>query len=479
MALRDFVAVIANTDVARSNRFVVEIQPPNIPGLGIKPQEQINLMCQDVTFPGQNIRTSTDDLRQGPTREIAQAVTYGSINMTFICTPGLPEKLFFEAWQKLMFNHITWQAKFYRSYIGQIKLRQLDRKDLVRYGIILYEAYPKIIMAQDYSNTASDTIQTLQVEFNFHHWAMDEKLYANKEDVYGSHERGHAAPPRAKLAGTENFDNAQMAAWLRGDILSETGQTYAQAMNQATGGKSILSGATAAMATPAPAALAQATVVGGGKFGFSAQTVSAEAHPAADISSSAVLSSMMAGLGVLAGNTPKLKPVLALAMEYLGAVEQDPITGVVKELAAKASAGPTVKAWVDPNTGITHGSDGGKGILSMLTAASGKGSVMASTMTGGMVTAKDSPLFAMDAGDMSGVRQPVRNIGGGVAGLMSGIVANVSSARGATAFTGSKFGLTVSVAGLGLPMLSVGTMMSNASSLGGKASFGVDRGGDR
>ena len=181
MALRDFLAVINHVDVQRSSRFVVEIQPPNIPGLGIKPQQQVNLMCQDVQFPGQNMRTATDDLRQGPTRDIAQAVTYGNMNMTFICTPGLPEKLFFESWQKLMFNATTWQAKYYSSYIGQIKLRSLDRTDMVRYGIILYEAYPKIINAQDYSNTAADTMQTLQVEFAFHHWAMDEEVYDNTQ----------------------------------------------------------------------------------------------------------------------------------------------------------------------------------------------------------------------------------------------------------------------------------------------------------
>ena len=110
MALKEFIAVINRVDVARTNRFVVEIQPPTMAGL--KPQEHVNLMCQDVSFPGQNLRTSTDDLRQGPTRDIAQGVTYGNMNMTFICTPGLPEKLFFEAWQKLMFNHITWQAKY-------------------------------------------------------------------------------------------------------------------------------------------------------------------------------------------------------------------------------------------------------------------------------------------------------------------------------------------------------------------------------
>ena len=155
MALKDFLAVINHVDLARTNRYVVEVQPPNIPGLGIKPQQQINLMCQSVDFPGQNMRTATDDLRQGPTRDIAQAVTYGNINMTFLCTPGLPEKLFFEAWQGLMFNRSTWQAKFYKDYIGQIKLRELDRTDMVRYAIILHEAYPKIINAQTYDNTLS------------------------------------------------------------------------------------------------------------------------------------------------------------------------------------------------------------------------------------------------------------------------------------------------------------------------------------
>ena len=232
MALRDFLAVINHVDVARSSRFVVEIQPPNIPGLGIKPQQQINLMCQDVTFPGQNIRTSTDDLRQGPTREIGQAVTYGSTNMTFICTPGLPEKLFFEAWQGLMFNRITWQAKYYKSYIGQIKLRQLDRTDMVRYGVILYEAYPKIINAQDYSNTAADTMQTLQVEFNFHHWAMDEEVYDNTER-YGSRNEDEDKPKRTTKAGYENMTYEQAQAFLRQNsietLMGESGGTAAHA----------------------------------------------------------------------------------------------------------------------------------------------------------------------------------------------------------------------------------------------------------
>ena len=239
MALRDFLAVINHVDLARSNRYVVEIQPPNIPGLGIKPQQQINLMCQSVDFPGQNMRTATDDLRQGPTRDIAQAVTYGNTNMTFLCTPGLPEKLFFEAWQKLMFNHITWQAKFYRDYIGQIKLRELDRTDMVRYGIILYEAYPKIINAQDYSNTAADTMQTLQVEFAFHHWAMDTEVYDGTKRFGSEGGSDQEKPKRTVLAGTENMTVAEAQAFIRGETLNTLGQTYSEAIGLAAGGSAL------------------------------------------------------------------------------------------------------------------------------------------------------------------------------------------------------------------------------------------------
>ena len=85
---------------------------------------------------------------------------------------------------------------------------------MVRYGIILYEAYPKIINAQDYSNTAADTMQTLQVEFAFHHWAMDTEVYDNVER-YGSRNEDEDKPKRTTKAGYENMTYAQAQEFLR------------------------------------------------------------------------------------------------------------------------------------------------------------------------------------------------------------------------------------------------------------------------
>ena len=501
MALKDFLAVINQTDVQRSNRYVVEIQPPTIPALGLRPQEQINLMCQDVTFPGQNMRTATDDLRQGPTRDIAQAVTYGNTNMTFICTPGLPEKLFFEAWQGLMFNRTTWQARFYNDYIGRIKLRTLDRTDLVRYGIILYEVYPKIINAQDYSNTASDTIQTLQVEFAFHHWAMDTDLYSSSDEFYGSRneDEGKPKPKRKKLAGTENMSDAEVLAFIRGDIKNEMGQSYDEAMSAAgaSPGISSLLASTASATVPALTVEnpVMASLLGGGKFGMLQTTIKAQAHPQAKVSPSgggSLMSSMMSIMSGLAANAAKPKAQPMGPMEYHTAVESGE-SGEVKELKLPAAATSSLaSAWVDPNTGkrvssTGTGSGNGLGMIGgcfgAAPAAVTTSPAMATTMSGALTSAKglSHATGSMDA--IAGIRQQaVKNIGGSVAnvsGLMSGIAANVSMARGAAALTGNKFSLTGAVSGMGLNMLSVSTIMANADRLGGKASFGVDRSEDR
>jgi len=76
MALREFIASLARKDVARQNRYAAEIWPPKALLRRTRSITQhINLMCESVTFPGQNIRTAEDDLRQGPTREIGHGVT--------------------------------------------------------------------------------------------------------------------------------------------------------------------------------------------------------------------------------------------------------------------------------------------------------------------------------------------------------------------------------------------------------------------
>ena len=165
-SLSQFQSEIGKSDVARQNRFEAQIMSP----IGSM-DYATSMLVESVEFPGQTIRSTPDLLRFGPQREIGQAVMYGdNVSMSFICRPGLPEKQFFERWHEKIFSRDTWEINYYGSYIGGIKLYQLDKKDGKRYTVEIFEAYPKTIVAQTYNQSSNDSYQTLSVQFAFRYW---------------------------------------------------------------------------------------------------------------------------------------------------------------------------------------------------------------------------------------------------------------------------------------------------------------------
>jgi hypothetical protein len=202
VALDSFISALRQNDVARQNRFSASITGPA--GLAGR---AVNLMCEGATFPGQNMRTTADGLRQGPQREIVHGVTYGPISLSFICTNGLAEKAFFETWQGAwIFDMETWTMGYYKDYIGQIVLSQLDRQDSTRYSVTIHEAYPKTIVAQDFNLGNNDSYQTISVEFAFHHWES-----SSSAATYGG-------------AGTRGFSPSALAGQATSGVGSFIGQ---------------------------------------------------------------------------------------------------------------------------------------------------------------------------------------------------------------------------------------------------------------
>ena len=167
-SLDEFRATIAGKDLARQNRFEVRITGP------VGGDKQVNLLAESVSIPGQNIRSVPDDLRYGPARDHAQGVTYGDISMTFICTPGMQEKVYFEEWQKQIIDlgerNSKWNAKWYVDYIGEIQIDQLDRQNQMKYQVTIVEAWPKTINAQEFTLSSNDSYQTVSVDFAYRYW---------------------------------------------------------------------------------------------------------------------------------------------------------------------------------------------------------------------------------------------------------------------------------------------------------------------
>ena len=169
-----FLGVIGKNGLARKNRYSVHVEGigPNkairqVLGLNLS---TLNLMCESIAFPAQNLRSTPDPLRFGPEREQVQGVTYGEITANFICSSDMREKRFFEEWHKLVFNQDSWEVNYYNLFIGSMRIIQEDRKDDPVYAVELSEVYPKTITQMDVGYAVNDTYQSLSIEFQYHKW---------------------------------------------------------------------------------------------------------------------------------------------------------------------------------------------------------------------------------------------------------------------------------------------------------------------
>ena len=182
----------SNEGYAQPNRYEVLILPPAKLGGGGQQNifsgaerqsdaRAISLRAQNVTLPGRNLSTATESNVYGPDREIVEGVTYADdISMSFQASSGLEERVFFENWQKQAFNEKTWNIGYYNDYIGTIEMYVLDKQDQRRYGIKLWEVFPKTIGAIELAYDSINTLMVLPVSFTFRYWtSLDQNQNPN------------------------------------------------------------------------------------------------------------------------------------------------------------------------------------------------------------------------------------------------------------------------------------------------------------
>ena len=182
--------------MARPNRFYVIINPPAklqiTPGgppsqlgrnesnneLGSAAlRENIQMMCNKVTLPSRDINTAQAKT-YGPKREMPYAYSYsGEIELTFFGDKFLRQRLFFENWQKQIFDGETHDMKYYDDYVGSMDIFQLgqfnagdDDDARVTYAVRLYEVYPQIISGIEYAYGNNNSIVEVPVTLNFRTW---------------------------------------------------------------------------------------------------------------------------------------------------------------------------------------------------------------------------------------------------------------------------------------------------------------------
>ena len=189
--LNDVLSMFHSNDgYAQPNRYEVIILPPSGGKLNIgggnnqnifaslmqtqsSPNNlrQLSLRASNLTLPGRNLATSEEGNIYGPNREIVEGVTYADdISISFQASNDLKERVFFENWQKLAFNETSWNMGYYWDYVGTIEIYMLDKQDQKRYGIKLWEAFPKTVEANQLAYDTNDTLMLTPVSFTFRYW---------------------------------------------------------------------------------------------------------------------------------------------------------------------------------------------------------------------------------------------------------------------------------------------------------------------
>ena len=185
---------------ARTNRFIVRINPPSpvrMMDVGRQHEvlksvayggknelesnallENVDMMCNKVTLPNRDINTQPHTM-YGPKREMPYAYSFSSsVEMTFYGDKFLRQRLFFENWQKKIMDLGTHNINYYDDYVGSMDIMQLGQFDAkgdddarVTYAVRLHEVYPQTIGSMDLTYGADNEIASVPITLNFRTWS--------------------------------------------------------------------------------------------------------------------------------------------------------------------------------------------------------------------------------------------------------------------------------------------------------------------
>lgn len=161
--LDDFINSFKRTELARPNRFEVEI---------FKGDRSRNLKfrCESAELPGKTFMTH-DQKIYGPTQKFPYQHQYNDINLTFILSDNMSEKRFFDDWMNEVGQLHTFDFNYKKTYAAPVSIRQfsLDDNILPRYTASLIDAYPVAVNQLDL-DWSSDGHHKLVVTLAYNYW---------------------------------------------------------------------------------------------------------------------------------------------------------------------------------------------------------------------------------------------------------------------------------------------------------------------
>ena len=162
----------AQNAYGRPNLYEVQIHSPRgaSPAMGGHNVREISLRAESLQMPGRSLQTqiASAGAVTGPQREyVTEPLFADEISMTFQSTAGLDERKFFEQWQQLSYNVTTFDAGYYKDYVGTLDMYLLNQNNQKTFGLRIEECFPKSIAALELAAGPNSEIIKTSVEWMF------------------------------------------------------------------------------------------------------------------------------------------------------------------------------------------------------------------------------------------------------------------------------------------------------------------------
>lgn len=167
-SISDFKSSFRN-EPAKPNRFDVSIPVP----LALIPfrntARNLSFRCERANLPSRSFATIEQKYGANPTEKYPYISNYNDMDLTFIVTDSMEEKLFFDAWMEYIQPSYRFDFRYKKDYVTTMQVNQYDYKNKLIYSVNLIDAYPIVINQMDLDWSSTD-FHRLTVSFAYTYW---------------------------------------------------------------------------------------------------------------------------------------------------------------------------------------------------------------------------------------------------------------------------------------------------------------------
>lgn len=156
-------------DLARTNRFDVEIPLPLTLIPYVKSARNLTYRCENANLPGRTLST-TEQKTYGPVEKYPYLSTYNDIDLTFIVDDDMQQKVLFDAWLNYINPSYNYNMRYKENYATTLTINQYGvAKDEKTYAVSLFDAYPISVNQLDL-DWNGEGYHKLTVTFAYTYW---------------------------------------------------------------------------------------------------------------------------------------------------------------------------------------------------------------------------------------------------------------------------------------------------------------------